>query len=80
MTDERWQVVKALFQATAERQPRERAAFLGNATGGDEALRREVQSLLESDGSDPAFTDRLPFVGESPFRVSAALSLPDALT
>ncbi len=47
MTDARWQQVKALFQATVDRPPSERAAFLAAAVGGDEALRREVESLLE---------------------------------
>ena len=62
MTDARWQQVKALFQATVDRPPAERAAFLAAATGSDEALRREIESLLASDTSI-GFTDRLPFDG-----------------
>ena len=46
VSDERWPQVKALFQAAAERPPSERDAFLAAATGDDEALRREVGSLL----------------------------------
>ena len=46
MTDERWPRVKALFQAAVERPTEERDAFLAAATGDDEALRREVESLL----------------------------------
>ena len=61
MTDTRWQQIKALFEATVERPPSERAAFLAAATGGDEALRREVESLLDAHGTDIGFTDRLPF-------------------
>jgi hypothetical protein len=61
MTDARWQQVKALFEAAVERPPVERAAFLAAATGGDDALRREIESLLDSASSDPGFTDRLPF-------------------
>src|SRR6476659_8781582 len=61
MTDARWQQVKALFQATVERPKSERAAFLAAAVGGDEELRREIESLLKADSSDPGFTDRLPF-------------------
>ena len=60
MTDERWPRVKALFQATLERPMEERAVFLAAATGDDEALRREVESLLASDGSGVSFLDRLP--------------------
>ena len=48
----RWRQVKALFQAAVDRPPEERAAFLEAAAGGDEALRREVESLLASDAPD----------------------------
>src|SRR6478672_4392657 len=61
MTDARWQQVKALFQATVDRPASERAAFLSAAVAGDEELRREIESLLNADSSDPGFTDRLPF-------------------
>ena len=44
--------MKALFQATVERPPEEREAFLATATK-DEELRREVESLLSADSSDP---------------------------
>ena len=65
MTDERWPRVKALFQAAVERPIEERDAFLAAATGDDEALRREVESLLISDASDVSFLDVLPFASES---------------
>ena len=61
MSDARWQQIKALFQATVDRPPAERASFLAAATGSDEALRREIESLLASDSSEIGFTDRLPF-------------------
>ncbi len=60
MTDERWPRVKALFQSAANRPDGERAAFLAAATGGDEALRREVESLLTWDASDHSIFDRPP--------------------
>jgi serine/threonine-protein kinase len=60
MTDERWPRVKALFQAAVELPAGERAAFLAAATGDDEALRRDVESLLTSDTSNASFLDRLP--------------------
>ena len=65
MTDERWRRVKALFQAAVERPPDERDAFLAAATGDDEALRREVESLLASDSSEVSFLSRLPVASES---------------
>ena len=60
MTDERWPRVKALFQSAAERPPSERDAFLAAATGEDEALRREVESLLTWGASDESLLDRPP--------------------
>jgi hypothetical protein len=40
-----------LFHAAAERAQRDRAAFLHEACGGDEKLRREVESLLAADSA-----------------------------
>ena len=48
MTPERWQQLKQLFQSALERSPAERSAFLAQACAGDEALRREVESLISS--------------------------------
>jgi serine/threonine protein kinase/Tol biopolymer transport system component len=56
--------VKALFQATVDRPTEERDAFLAALTGDDDALRREVESLLTSDASDVSFLDLLPFASE----------------
>jgi len=58
VTAERWPRVKALFEAAVERPPAERDAFLAAATGDDEAVRREVASLLTSDTSNVSFLDR----------------------
>ena len=60
MSEARWQRVKALFEAAVDTPPPERAAFLAAATDGDEALRREVEALLDSDSSGIGFTDQLP--------------------
>jgi eukaryotic-like serine/threonine-protein kinase len=76
MSDARWQQVKALFQATLERPPGERAAFLAAVTGGDDALRREIESLVDSDGSALGFTDRLPGRDVSPMMGSSSAGLP----
>ncbi len=46
MTPERWQQIETLFHAALELNVRERAAFLEEACGNDESLRREVESLL----------------------------------
>ncbi len=60
MTEDRWQRVKALFEAAVERPPAERTAFLAAAAGEDDALRGEVESLLAADTRDDPAIDRLP--------------------
>jgi eukaryotic-like serine/threonine-protein kinase len=42
MTPERWQQIEKLFHAALELKAREREAFLEEACGNDESLRREV--------------------------------------
>jgi eukaryotic-like serine/threonine-protein kinase len=49
MDAERWKQVDNLLQAALERPPAERAEFLREACAGDEALEREVRSLVASE-------------------------------
>jgi len=65
MTDDRWRRVKALFQAAVEQPPGARDAFLAAETGDDEALRREVESLLASDTQDGDGFDQWPLDASS---------------
>jgi Tol biopolymer transport system component len=46
MEPDRWQKIEELYHAALERAEGERAGFLEQACGGDEGLRREVESLL----------------------------------
>jgi eukaryotic-like serine/threonine-protein kinase len=46
MTPERWKQVDQLLQDALDRGPAERVAFLAEACGADDELRREVESLL----------------------------------
>ena len=46
MKIERWRQVEKIYHAALEQRESGRAAFLQQACGGDEALRREVESLL----------------------------------
>src|SRR5215510_8515368 len=46
---ERWERVESLYHAALERAQHERTAFLAGACAGDEALLREVESLLRYD-------------------------------
>ena len=57
MKPERWEQVAQLHRAALERKESERAAFLGEACGGDEDLRREVESLLAYEGKDTSFME-----------------------
>ena len=43
---DRWHQVEGLYHAALQRPANQRAAFLLEATGGDDALRHEVESLL----------------------------------
>ena len=54
---ERWVTVKRLHQAALERDPSQRAVFLGDACGGDDALRREVESLLAYETGASSFIE-----------------------
>ncbi len=57
-TSERWQRVDQLLQSALEREPGQRAAFLREVCAGDEALLREVESLLSSHEQAGDFLER----------------------
>jgi serine/threonine protein kinase len=59
MRAEQWQAVERLYHGALERGVEERAAFLREACGSDEELRREVESLL-------AYEDRAKDFIENP--------------
>ena len=46
MTPERWQQIEQLYHLALGRDAQERSAYLRQACAGDDALRREVESLL----------------------------------
>ena len=47
MSSERWRLVERLYHGALERPAADRPAFLADACAGDEALARDVQSLLD---------------------------------
>ena len=55
MTPERWKRIEELYHAARARPPAERAAFLAEACADDEAMRRDVESLLDESESDDGF-------------------------
>src|ERR1035441_6043350 len=58
MDSERWKQVDSLLQAVLERPSEEREAFLRHACSGDQALEREVRSLLTAQQAAEGFLDR----------------------
>jgi len=55
MTPDRWQTIKEIFNAAVLLPPAERAGFLADACGDDEAVRSEVASLLAAHAGDEGF-------------------------
>ena len=51
MASERWEQLESLLHAALSQPVRQRADFLREACGGDEALQRDVESLLGREGS-----------------------------
>ena len=60
MTPERWQRIETLYHQASDRAPADRSAFLATACAGDEALRRNVESLLAESDSDDSFLSKPP--------------------
>src|ERR1700730_6998207 len=57
MDSDRWKQVDNLLQSVLERPPGERIEFLRRACAGDEALEREVGSLLASQQEAGSFLE-----------------------
>jgi Tol biopolymer transport system component/serine/threonine protein kinase len=67
MTPERWQQVKQIFSSAVRREASERDAFLTDACGDDDVLRKEVESLIGAHERDGSFIDRAAFEEPSLF-------------
>jgi len=57
MTPDRWQQVKEIFHSALQHDPAQRCDFVSSACGGDELLRKEVESLISSHEKDGSFID-----------------------
>src|SRR5471030_2005721 len=57
MDTDRWKQIDNLFHSALERPPAGRAEFLRQACAGDEALEREVRSLLTSQQQAGSFLE-----------------------
>ncbi|HKC24164.1 MAG TPA: serine/threonine-protein kinase, partial [Thermoanaerobaculia bacterium] len=57
MTPERWRRVEEVFHGAVERDAASRERFLAEACAGDEALKRDVEALLSTDGEAADFIE-----------------------
>ena len=60
MTPERYQRIKEVFQQALDCTPEQRPEFLARACAGDDDLRAQVETLLESDSSAASFIETSP--------------------
>ena len=58
MTPNRWQRIEELYHSAREREESDRVTFLKEACEGDEALRREVESLMACEREQEHFLDK----------------------
>src|SRR5438874_94893 len=58
MTPDRWQKIDQLNHSARKRDKSKRVASLNKASAGDDALRREVESLLECEGEPEQFLEK----------------------
>ena len=72
MSPARWKRVEALFHDALARSPADRAAFLAAACPDDEALRLEVQSLVDERVSDDGMIGRADVVAVGAAAAAAA--------
>jgi Tol biopolymer transport system component len=70
---QRWQRIKDVFGAAQALEPEERARFLADACGGDEALRHEVESLLAQPISEHHFLSDVAVVRPSVLATGRAI-------
>ena len=85
MDAERWRKIADLYEAAIEEETSRRAAFLGRACAGDEALRRAVETLLAKDErvdrflETPALEVVAKGLAQDEARQADAASQPDVL-
>ena len=77
MTSDRWQRIEELYHSAREREGNQRAAFLKEACAGDDALQREVESLLAQDKGVEKFLESPAL--EVAAKALAAEEIPPAL-
>jgi serine/threonine protein kinase/Tol biopolymer transport system component len=73
MTPERWKRIEELYHEARAKAPGDRSAFLAVACVDDEAMRRNVESLLDESDSDDGFLADPP-LNVSPQTLTAVLA------
>ena len=76
MKPERWRQVDQIFQAALERAPEERTAFINEACGGADSLRREVEALIAADGEAGSLIEAPAYAVAAPLIVENETMLP----
>jgi hypothetical protein len=75
MTPERWQKAKDIFDSALKLEPEHRTVFLAKACADDEALRREVESLIASHEKTGTFIDSPAYQAAAEFLVDRKAEL-----
>ena len=72
MQPERWQQISGIFKSALAMEPEERAAYVAAECGADDALRREVERLIDShnQADKENFIDSPAVAGVAPLLVS----------
>ena len=65
MTPERWEHIKQIFNSAIRQEASQRSAFLSEACGDDEDLRKEIESLIEGHEKDGSFIDSPAFAASN---------------
>jgi len=73
MAPERWRQIERLYHAALDLAPAQRGAFLDEASGCDEDLRREVESLLQQPANGPLDEPLWEAPGDSALKPGAQL-------
>ena len=76
MTPDIRQTVEDIFQTVCELPPTDRAAYLDQACSGDEALRREIEELLNFHQSHETFLEK-PALQDAARRMAARLKVSE---
>ncbi len=78
MTSDRWQQIEQIYHSALEREGTQRATFLKEACGGDDALWQEVESLLAQEKGAEEFleTPALEVAAKALAQEQASLPIP----